>query len=219
VEYGPSEHEIISEEEHLIRQKAYKESRKKSFVGTPEYMAPEVVNNNPERGYAADLWALGVMIYQLATGKLPFKDNSDYLTFLKTLEGKFDIPADLDKNVIDIITRLLVANPSQRLGAGGKFEELRTHPYFEGVEWQKMTGDEDLPEKVTELILLHKQALHKQKGGVGGSDDDNDGRNEEGAYKGKTREEMDVIEMLDHEFDAQARTIETVKEQTGYMLT
>ena len=61
------------------------------FVGTPEYMSPEVIESK-NVGYEADLWSLGSVVYQLIVGSPPFKAGSAYLSFKKALARDFSFP-------------------------------------------------------------------------------------------------------------------------------
>lgn len=58
----------------------FEQEPKGSFVGTEDYVAPEIIQNE-ECSFASDLWSLGVIIYQIFTGKTPFKGSSPYYTF------------------------------------------------------------------------------------------------------------------------------------------
>lgn len=67
---------------------------KRSFVGTLFYIAPEMISDqNVDHG--ADLWALGIIIYRLYTGKYLFTDQSDYGVFEKIKQGQVSIDKDL----------------------------------------------------------------------------------------------------------------------------
>jgi len=66
-------------------------SRTATFVGTAEYVSPEMLEDD-ECEAPADLWALGCIIYKLFTGETPFTDQSQYLIFEKVKKGKFGIP-------------------------------------------------------------------------------------------------------------------------------
>jgi len=128
--------------------------RRGSFVGTAEYVSPEVLKDDqhtqengtaatshpPVTGTEMDLWALGVIIYQMATGKVPFKGNTEYLTFQKILKGEIHFPEDMDADLRDLILKLLVLDPSGRLGAGPNgFDALRSHPFFSSVAFDWST--------------------------------------------------------------------------------
>jgi 3-phosphoinositide dependent protein kinase-1 len=62
-----------------------------TFVGTADYVSPELLEEN-ECGPAGDLWALGCIIYQMATGKLPFASASEFLTFQKIKQCQPEYP-------------------------------------------------------------------------------------------------------------------------------
>ncbi|RLN89444.1 hypothetical protein BBJ28_00013822 [Nothophytophthora sp. Chile5] len=86
-----------------------------SFVGTPEYMPPETINNK-DPTYASDSWALGCIIYQLLTGETPFSGGSAYLTFLRVQDGSYHAPEYLSDEAKDLIAKLLKQDPNERLG-------------------------------------------------------------------------------------------------------
>lgn len=93
--------------------------KRNTFVGTAEYVAPEVLNDS-EVGPEADLWALGCIIYQMYTGHSPFKDKTEYLVFRKILEGNMSIPKELPLEAANLIKSLLMTDPSKRLGSGSE---------------------------------------------------------------------------------------------------
>lgn len=88
-----------------------------SFVGTEEYVSPEVIQDK-ESSHPADFWALGIMIYQFFTGKTPFKGATEYLTFQNILNLQLTFPKSVPDDAADLISKLLVVEPSQRLGCG-----------------------------------------------------------------------------------------------------
>jgi 3-phosphoinositide dependent protein kinase-1 len=132
----------------------------KSFVGTAEYVSPEVLANEPATA-AVDLWALGCLLYQLLTGEPPFKGESDYLIFQAIMQhcsgveplafpppppfpaqGQAHTHTHLHTHAQDLVAKLLVRRPEERLGAtttataGGGYEALKAHVFFEGFGWE-----------------------------------------------------------------------------------
>jgi len=117
--------------------------RTNSFVGTAEYVPPEVLTapsvaecggeDVPLITTAADLWSLGCMVYQMLTGRFPFRGKSEMLTFEKIKNRDFYIPPNLPAEAADFINKLLVIDPAQRLGANNDFASLKAHPFFAGI--------------------------------------------------------------------------------------
>lgn len=111
--------------------------RSNSFVGTAEYVPPELLNERsavPE----SDLWSLGCVIYQLLVGRPPFKAGNEYQTFQKILKLDYVVPAGISAAAADLIQRLLVENPEDRIGAGGNWTAIKSHPFFFGIPWGQL---------------------------------------------------------------------------------
>ncbi|KAI9256536.1 kinase-like domain-containing protein [Phascolomyces articulosus] len=122
--------------------------RSRSFVGTAEYVSPELLRSEPTL-QEADLWALGCVIYQMHAGRSPFKAATDYLIFQKIKNRDLAFPEDFPEVAKDIVEKLLVLEPSARLGseATGGIEALKQHPYFEGVDWETVWESQAPPLK------------------------------------------------------------------------
>ncbi|PAN13067.1 hypothetical protein PAHAL_2G312000 [Panicum hallii] len=108
-----------------------------SFVGTEEYVAPEVVRGDGH-DFAVDWWALGVLVYEMSHGRTPFRGRNRKETFRNVLLREPEFSADARRRwpeLTDLITRLLEKDPSRRLGFAGGADEVRAHPFFAGVAW------------------------------------------------------------------------------------
>ncbi len=88
-------------------------------IGTPEYLAPEVILN---RGHdmCCDWWTLGIIIFEFLSGSPPFYDENQYKVYEKILGGhsKIEWPRHFDSAAKDIIKKLLNSDPTKRLGSG-----------------------------------------------------------------------------------------------------
>ena len=105
-------------------------SRASSFVGTAEYVSPELLTDK-SACKASDLWAFGCIVYQLLAGRPPFKAANEYLTFQKIVALEYSFPDNFPGVAKDLVERLLVLDPSRRLS----LEHIKSHEFFRGVTW------------------------------------------------------------------------------------
>ena len=92
-----------------------KEQKINNFCGTPTYMAPEIVSKKEYFGAPVDVWALGVLLYVLLCGTFPFKAQEEKELYKKIIKGTFDFPHHLSYGAKNLISKLLMYNPFDRL--------------------------------------------------------------------------------------------------------
>ncbi|KAL7718359.1 non-specific serine/threonine protein kinase [Entamoeba marina] len=112
-------------------------ARKSSFVGTPEYVAPEIINGNVGFTKSVDYWSLGCMIFQFLTGEFPFRGKSDKLTFDAINACDPLYPHCMPKDAKNLCQQLMVVNMDKRLGVN-VFDDLETHPFFNGLKFDTL---------------------------------------------------------------------------------
>lgn len=110
-----------------------------SIVGTPDYIAPEILLNRPH-SFAVDYWSLGVMIYEFLIGTPPFHGSTETETNMNILSGYYEYEEDveLSDEAKDLISKLLILNPEHRLGAKN-IEEIINHQWFKGINIETAT--------------------------------------------------------------------------------
>ncbi|KRX09452.1 Protein kinase-like domain [Pseudocohnilembus persalinus] len=118
----------------------------RTFVGSPQYVSPELLQTNLS-GPEADLWALGCIIYKMFTNDTPFMSGNEYLIFQLVKKGDYKIPSNIPPEAVDLIQKLLNLDPKQRLGAGKQgsvndYRALKSHPFFKGINWEKLFSQE-----------------------------------------------------------------------------
>ncbi|KAJ5888169.1 Serine/threonine-protein kinase PKH2 [Penicillium taxi] len=106
------------------------EERASSFVGTAEYVSPELLTDK-NACKASDLWAFGCIIYQLLAGRPPFKAGNEYQTFQKIVALDYEFPVGFPTVARDLVERLLVLDPTRRL----QIEHIKNHEFFQGITW------------------------------------------------------------------------------------
>ncbi|CAN6232362.1 unnamed protein product [Urochloa humidicola] len=107
-------------------------AKSSSFVGTEDYVAPEIVAGSGH-DHAVDWWGLGVVLYEMLYGRTPFRGRSRRETFRRVLAAPPEMPGE-PTPLRDLIARLLEKEPGRRLGAHG----VRRHAFFRGVDWDRV---------------------------------------------------------------------------------
>nr|AML77182.1 putative LOV domain-containing protein [Pseudoneochloris marina] len=116
--------------------------RTNSFVGTEEYLSPEVIMGTTH-GPAVDWWSLGILIYELVYGTTPFKGQRRGDTFENIMKKAVSFPADPPVSAAcqDLVTKLLVRDEKQRLGSRYGAEEIKKHAFFKDIDWQLLRNE------------------------------------------------------------------------------
>lgn len=111
-----------------------------TIVGTPDYIAAEIIQT---KGYnkSVDWWSLGILIYEMLSGFTPFYDSNTLKTYDNILNAplKFPMSKSFSNEVIDLLTKLINRDLSQRLGnLQNGVEDIKSHIWFQEVNWHKM---------------------------------------------------------------------------------
>ncbi|CAI0445963.1 unnamed protein product [Linum tenue] len=111
-------------------------ARSMSFVGTHEYLAPEIIKGEGH-GSAVDWWTFGIFLHELLYGKTPFKGSGNRATLFNVVGQQLKFPEAPATSYAgrDLIRGLLVKEPQHRLGVKRGATEIKQHPFFEGVNW------------------------------------------------------------------------------------
>ncbi len=114
--------------------------RASSFVGTAEYVSPELLNDK-WCGKEADVWSFGCIVYQMIAGKPPFKAANEYQTFQKVIKLQYAFSAGFPTVVRDLVRRILVTKPENRLTV----QEVKEHYWFRDLTWDESCIWDKLP--------------------------------------------------------------------------
>ena len=119
------------------RDRAPKRGRFNSFVGTVEYIAPEIISG-VGHSYTVDFWIFGVMLYEMLFGVTPFRGADAQSTFANISSGDVSFPEAKPKispACKDLIRKLLVKNQKRRLGYVAGAGAIKAEPFFKDVKW------------------------------------------------------------------------------------
>jgi serine/threonine protein kinase len=127
------------------------DARSMSFVGTHEYLAPEIIKGEGH-GSAVDWWTFGIFLYELLFGKTPFKGSGNRATLFNVVGQPLRFPESplVGFAARDLIRGLLIKEPQHRLAYKRGATEIKQHPFFEGVNWAliRCATPPDIPKPV-----------------------------------------------------------------------
>ncbi|KAK9061601.1 hypothetical protein SSX86_018783 [Deinandra increscens subsp. villosa] len=111
-------------------------ARSNSFVGTHEYLAPEIIKGKGH-GSPVDWWTFGILLYELLYGRTPFKGTGDDDTLANVVSRGLEFPNSpiVSFHARDLIKSLLQKEPENRLGSSKGAAEIKQHRFFEGLNW------------------------------------------------------------------------------------
>uniref|UniRef100_A0A2P2MIV0 non-specific serine/threonine protein kinase n=1 Tax=Rhizophora mucronata TaxID=61149 RepID=A0A2P2MIV0_RHIMU len=132
---------MLGEDEPQLSASEHQQERRKkrSAVGTPDYLAPEILLGTGH-GATADWWSVGVILFEMIVGIPPFNAEHPQIIFDNILNRKIPwplVPEEMSPDTKDLIDRLLTEDPHQRLGAGGA-SEVKQHVFFKDINWDTL---------------------------------------------------------------------------------
>jgi len=104
--------------------------------GTPAYLAPEMSKNSQYSNFYVDIWSLGILLYVMLQGTVPFKASTMEGLYKAQMQMKIQFPIEISREGQNIIKRMLVINPQDRIS----LPELLSHPWLKNI-----TGPDGLP--------------------------------------------------------------------------
>ncbi|KAJ6421037.1 hypothetical protein OIU84_028418 [Salix udensis] len=136
-------------------------ARSMSFVGTHEYLAPEIIKGEGH-GSAVDWWTFGIFLYELLFGRTPFKGAGNRATLFNVVGQPLRFPESPTVSFAarDMIRGLLVKEPQHRFAYRRGATEIKRHPFFQSINWAliRCTNPPEVPEQATMEILMRADA-------------------------------------------------------------
>ena len=129
-----------------------KKTRANSFVGTAEYVSPELLTEKAATT-VSDIWAIGCICYQMLAGRPPFKASNEYQIFQKITKLEYTYPSYFPPLAEEFCRKILVLNPKERLGGDGSgVRALMDHPFMAGIDWDAMRVRSIPPPPMSHLV-------------------------------------------------------------------
>ena len=122
------------------------------------YACPEIIQNDYYNPELADVWSLGVVLYVMICGYLPFSDDDDEENKYLIINGKVEYPPQISNKVKDLLKHILEVDPNKRY----TFQKIIKHPWFKPFDEQTLTGGCNpysmiypVDERILKLIVIY----------------------------------------------------------------
>ena len=129
----------------------------KSFCGSVAYLAPEMLRRSGH-SKSVDWYLFGVLLYEMLVGSPPFYSSSREQLFFNIQKAKLAVPKTMSSQAKNLIKLLMNRDPSRRLGSSKRdSEEVKSHPFFKGVNWNMVVKKQVTPPAVREIKRIMKE--------------------------------------------------------------
>ncbi|RCV15407.1 hypothetical protein SETIT_3G053800v2 [Setaria italica] len=125
--------------------------------GSPNYIAPEVLQNRGYDGSLSDIWSCGVILYMMLVGYLPFDDRNIVVLYQKIFKGDTQIPKCLSPGAQNLLQRILEPNPMKRI----TMAEIKTHEWFQKDYVPSVPFDSDDEDSQLDVVLPAKEEINQ----------------------------------------------------------
>ena len=113
-----------------------------TIIGTPHYLAPEVMQGKGY-GFNADYWSLGIVLFEFVCARLPFGESKSdpYAIYAEVMRSDVTFPKFYsEENGKKLMRKLLSKNPTDR-SSGGGFNAIKDHDFFSNFSWKKLANE------------------------------------------------------------------------------
>lgn len=123
----------------------------KTQCGSPSYASPEMLLGKKYDGPAIDVWALGIILFAMVCGYLPFDDDEQPLLYKKIIKGDFHIPSHVSPLLTDLLRKIIVVDPLRRI----QMEDVFRHPWFVQTCADPIPSFVDTPKELIDFKIIY----------------------------------------------------------------